>query len=88
MANAEAEIVGQKIVSVRTRKGVSQVELSKMLGKRLNRDPESVRRTLINNEKGRNVPRLPFLTAIAEVLDEPLSSFLSSAGDGASRKAA
>lgn len=86
--NEEAIRVGQKIVSARKRKGISQVELSRRLGERLGRDPESVRRTLINNERGRNVPRMGFLEAIAAELDEPLGSFRLGAGDGATGKAA
>lgn len=86
--NPDAIRVGAKIVAARKRQGISQVELSRRLADRLGREPESVRRTLINNERGRNVPRMGFLEAIADELGEPLDSFRLGAGDGATRKAA
>lgn len=87
-SNPEAVIVGAKIVAARKRRGISQVELSRRLAERLGREPESVRRTLFNNETGRNVPRMGFLEAIADELGEPLDSFRSGAEDGADEKAA
>lgn len=86
--NPEAIRVGAKIVAARKRRGISQVELSRRLAERLGREPESVRRTLINNERGRNVPRMGFLEAIADELGESLDSFRLGAEDGATGKAA
>lgn len=84
-ANDEAIRIGKKIVSARKRKGMSQVELATRLGASLDREPESVRRTLINNERGRNVPRISFLRAIAEATGQPLDYFFRpGADDGAS----
>lgn len=77
-----AAIVGERIVSARKRKGMSQVDLAKALAERYGRDPESVRRTLVNNETGKYSPRLHFLEAIAEATDQPLAFFAVEEGGG------
>lgn len=71
-----AERVGERIVAARKRKGMSQVALSKVLAEKYGRDSESVRRTLVNNETGKNSPRLHFLQAIAEATEQPLEFFV------------
>lgn len=79
-----AKAVGERIVAARKRKGMSQVDLAKALAKRYDRDPESVRRTLVNNETGKYSPRLHLLQAIAEATEQPLEFFaVEGAGDGA-----
>lgn len=70
-----AKKVGERIVAARKRRGMSQVDLSKVLAERYGRDPESVRRTLVNNETGKNSPRLHFLEAIADATGQPLEFF-------------
>lgn len=78
-----AQRVGERIVSARKRKGMSQVELSKRLAVKYGREPESVRRTLVNNETGKNTPRLHFLASIAEITEQPLEFFaVEESGDG------
>lgn len=78
-----AHAVGQRIVAARKRKGMSQVDLAKKLAERYGRDPESVRRTLVNNETGKYSPRLHLLEAIAEATEQPLEFFaVEEGGDG------
>lgn len=78
-----AQKVGERIVAARKRKGMSQVDLSKALAERYGREPESVRRTLVNNETGKYSPRLHFLQAIAEATEQPLEFFaVDAGGDG------
>lgn len=78
-----AQAVGKRIVAARKRKGMSQVGLAKALAERYGREPESVRRTLVNHETGKNTPRLHFLEAIAEATDQPLEFFaVEESGDG------
>lgn len=78
-----AERVGARIVAARKRRGMSQVDLSRVLAARYGRDPESVRRTLVNNETGKYSPRLHFLEAIAEATGQPLEFFAVEEGGGA-----
>ena len=78
-----AQAVGERIVAARKRKGMSQVALSRVLAARYGRDPESVRRTLVNNETGKYSPRLHFLEAIAEATEQPLEFFAVEEGGGA-----
>lgn len=77
-----AKAVGERIVVARKRLGMSQVDLAKKLAKRYGRDPESVRRTLVNNETGKYSPRLHFLEAIAEATNQPLEFFAVEEGQG------
>jgi len=70
-----ARLIGERIVAARSRKGMSQVDLSKALALRYDRDPESVRRSLVNNETGKYAPRLHTLQAIADATDQPLEFF-------------
>lgn len=73
---AEAKRIGERIVAARHRKGMSQVKLAAALAERSGLDPESVRRSIGNNERGKNAPRVRTLTAIAEILEQPLSFFV------------
>jgi len=82
-----AQKVGERIVAARKRKGMSQVELSKVLAERYGRDPESVRRTLVNNETGKYSPRLHFLEAIAAATEQPLAFFAVEEGGEADGEA-
>lgn len=78
-----AKIVGQRIVTARKRKGMSQVALAKRLAARFEKDPETMRRSLVNNETGRYAPRLHTLQAIAEETEQPLEFFAVAEVDGA-----
>lgn len=71
-----AESIGDRIVSARKRKGMSQVKLSEALSERSGVPAETVRRSLVNNETGKFSPRLRTLEAIAEITGQPLSFFL------------
>lgn len=82
-----AQAVGKRIVAARKRKGMSQVALSRALAERYGRDPESVRRTLVNNETGKYSPRLHFLEAIAEATEQPLEFFAIGEGGDADGQA-
>ncbi len=73
---AEAKRIGEQIIKARKRKGMSQVQLSAALAARSGLDAESVRRSIGNNERGKNAPRVRTLAAIAEILDQPISFFL------------
>lgn len=77
-----AEYVGQRIVTARKRKGISQVGLAKRLAARFDKDPETMRRSLVNNETGRYAPRLHTLQAIAEETEQPLEFFTVAEVDG------
>ena len=39
-------------------------------------EPETVRRSLVNNETGKHAPRLQTLELIAEITDQPLEFFV------------
>ena len=80
-----AQAVGERIIAARKRKGMSQVDLATKLAERYGTDPETMRRSLGNNERGSYAPRLHRLQAIAEVLDQPLEFFSVDGGDGAPR---
>ena len=71
-----AKAIGQRIVAARKRKGMSQVKLAEALAERSGLEPETVRRSLVNNETGKFAPRLRTLEAIAAVTAQPLSFFL------------
>lgn len=77
-----ARLVGLRIVAARKGKGMSQVDLSKVLALRYGTDPESERRTLGNNERGSYEPRLHRLEAIAEATGQPLEFFAVEEGNG------
>ena len=70
-----AKAVGERIVAARKRKGMSQVELATKLAERYSTDPETIRRSLGNNERGEYAPRLHRLQAIAEATGQPLEFF-------------
>lgn len=70
-----AQLVGEKIVAARKRKGMSQVDLATALAKRYEKEPETIRRSLVNNETGKYAPRLHMLQAIAEETGQPLEFF-------------
>ncbi len=80
-AKRRAEIVGERIVAARNRKGMSQVALATALAKRYGKESETVRRSLVNNETGKYAPRLHMLQAIAEETEQPLE-FFTAAEDG------
>lgn len=85
-----AKLVGHRIVAARGRKGMSQVVLATRLAERYGwpddpeaPDPETVRRSLGNNERGTYEPRLHRLQAIAEITEQPLAFFaVDGGGDG------
>jgi transcriptional regulator with XRE-family HTH domain len=77
-----AKIVGDRIVSARKRKGMSQVDLAAKLAERYGREPESIRRSLVNNETGKYTPRLHMLQAIAEATEQPLEFFTAEEDGG------
>ncbi len=78
-----AHQVGKRIIAARKRKGMSQVELAKRLAERYEADPETMRRSLGNNERGEYAPRLHRLQAIAEITEQPLEFFaVEEGGDG------
>jgi transcriptional regulator with XRE-family HTH domain len=79
-----AKLVGERIVAARKRKGMSQVDLAAALAKRYGKEPETVRRSLVNNETGRYAPRLHMLQAIAEETEQPLEFFTVAEVDGGS----
>lgn len=76
---SRAEVIGAKIVSARKRRGLSQAQLSDILAERLNRSPETIRRSLTNWERGRNEPRGYALEALAEATGQPLDFFTDNA---------
>lgn len=76
-----AATIGNRIVSARKRRGMSQVKLAAALAARSGLDTETVRRSLGNNERGVFAPRLRTLQAIAEILEQPLDYFVSDGGD-------
>lgn len=81
----DAVQIGQRIVAARRRKGMSQVDLAAALAERFGSGGrnavETARRALVNNETGKNAPRLGRLEAIAEITEQPLAFFVSSEGD-------
>lgn len=79
-----AKAVGERIIAARKRKGMSQVELATRLAERYGTDPETMRRSLGNNERGSYAPRLHRLQAIAEATGQPLEFFAvdGDSGDG------
>jgi transcriptional regulator with XRE-family HTH domain len=85
-----AKAVGERIVAARKRKGMSQVDLATKLAemygwpeKSDSADPETMRRSLGNNERGSYAPRLHRLQAIAEATGQPLEFFaVDEGGDG------
>lgn len=76
-----ARVVGERIVAARKRRGMSQVDLATALARKYGKEPETVRRSLVNNETGRYAPRLHMLQAIAEETGQPLE-FFTAAEDG------
>ena len=73
---SRAEIIGQRIRSARKRQGMSQVQLSEAIAARSGMEPETVRRSLVNNETGKHAPRLQTLEVIAEITEQPLEFFV------------
>lgn len=71
-----AKAIGDRIVAARKRKGMSQMKLAEALAERSGLDPESVRRSIGNNERGKYAPRVRTLQVIAEVLEQPLEFFV------------
>lgn len=61
---------------------MSQVQLARRLAERYGTEPERERRTLVNNETGKNEPRLHRLQAIAEITQQPLEFFSVGEGSG------
>ena len=88
-AKERAKIVGERIVVARKRKGLSQVDLAAALAKRYDKEPETIRRSLVNNETGKYSPRLHMLQAIAAETEQTLEFFTAAeAGDAPFRDAA
>lgn len=79
-----AKVVGERIVAARKRKGMSQVQLATVLAARYDKEPETIRRSLVNNETGKYAPRLHMLQAIAEATDQSLDFFTVAEVDGES----
>ncbi len=78
-----AKAVGERIIAARKRMGMSQVALATKLAERYDTDPETMRRSLGNNERGEYAPRLHRLQAIAEATSQPLEFFaVEEDGDG------
>lgn len=77
-----ARLLGERIVSARKRKGMSQVQLASILAERYGTDTETIRRSLGNNERGVYAPRLHRLQAIADATDQPLEFFSVGEGNG------
>lgn len=77
-----AKAIGQRIVAARKRKGMSQVQLATALAERYGTDPETMRRSLGNNERGSYAPRLHRLQAIAEATGQPLAFFAVDGDNG------
>ena len=75
--------VGTRIVAARRRKGMSQRTLANEIAKRTGKNPESVRRSLINNEPGHNAPRVATVELIAEITGQPMDFFRVVGGDDA-----
>lgn len=67
--------VGDRIKAARRRSGISQRALADAIAARTGKNPESVRRSLINNETGANAPRVGTLELIAEITGQPLDFF-------------
>lgn len=76
---SRAEVIGSKIVSARKRRGLTQAQLSETLAARLNRSADTIRRSLVNWEGGKNEPRGYALEAIAEATGQPLDFFTDNA---------
>lgn len=76
-AKERAEYVGWRIRKARElANDMSQVELSERLAARYpGKKPETIRRSLVNNETGKYAPRLHLLQAIAEETGQPLEFF-------------
>lgn len=62
-------------MAARRRKGLSQRALATAIAERTGKDPESVRRSLINNEMGHNAPRMRTVELIAEITGQSLDFF-------------
>lgn len=75
MTNTRAQQVGERIRAARSRKGMSQVGLSQLLGAKFGNNPETLRRSIVNWETGKHEPRGHYLEAIAEATDQPLDFF-------------
>lgn len=67
--------IGARIRSARKRKGISQAQLAGALAARFGGEAENIRRSLVNNEQGRYVPRMRTLEAIADITEQPLDYF-------------
>lgn len=71
-----AEEIGERIKAARKRQGMSQVQLSEAMAAKSGMEPETVRRSLVNNETGKHAPRLQTLEVIAEITGQPLEFFV------------
>lgn len=84
-----AKAVGERIIAARKRRGMSQVDLATRLAEMYgwpekpdSADPETMRRSLGNNERGSYAPRLHRLQAIAEATGQPLEFFAVDGDNG------
>ena len=71
-----AKEIGRQIKAARKRQGMSQKQLSEAMAARSGMEPETVRRSLVNNETGKYAPRLRTLEAIAHITGQPLEFFV------------
>jgi transcriptional regulator with XRE-family HTH domain len=72
------ERIGNRIRTARKRQGMSQRRLAELIGERSGIEPETARRSLVNNETGKYAPRLRTLEVIAEITEQPLDFFMGS----------
>lgn len=70
--------IGNRIRAARKRQGMSQRRLAELIAERAGIEPETARRSLVNNETGKYAPRLRTLEVIAEITEQPLDFFLGS----------
>ncbi len=78
LSHEEKLVLGNNIVRGRRRKGMTQEQLAQAVADRGGNiiEGESVRRSLVNWEKGKFAPRLRTLETIATILEQPLSFFV------------
>ena len=71
-----AERIGNRIRAARGRQGMSQRHLAERIAEVAGIEPETARRSLINNETGKFAPRLRTLEVIAQITEQPLEFFV------------
>lgn len=78
VAPTRNERIGNQIRRARKRQGMSQRRLAELIAERAGIEPETARRSLVNNETGKYAPRVRTLEVIAEITEQPLEFFLGS----------